>query len=175
MSVIEPEIAAPAPDEAAVAPVEAPVAVDAATSPVGLTFKVVYNTWGADGEAYTGGIHTVEDPTPEFLALLAGAEAVGAVEVIDDHGHRATIDSHVQSQEDGEAANEAAVASGDWHIGNLQQFVVGTQARLAAADDPDQDAPLEDWERAKLTTDIADAQAQLAEREAQAEPTVGEG
>lgn len=96
-----------------------------------MTFEVLHSQWAADGEVFAGGVHEILKPTPEFLSLLAGAEAAGCVVVLDvSEQHRAKLDKHVQSQEDGEAAYASAVASGDWQEGNLQQFELDVAAGI---------------------------------------------
>lgn len=88
-----------------------------------MIFEVLTTYWGADDEVFTGGVHEVAKPSPDFLRLVAGAEAAGSVVVLEaSDQHRAKLDAAVQSQDDGEAAYDAAVASGDWHEGNLAQF-----------------------------------------------------
>jgi hypothetical protein len=77
--------------------------------------RVVYSLWGADGfdEPFGGGIHELESLTVAQARSIAGAEAAGVVEVVEaTDEERQVLDPHVQSQEDGEAAWQAA--QGDW-------------------------------------------------------------
>jgi hypothetical protein len=88
-----------------------------------IKFEVLPTVWGADGEEFGGGVHEVAKPTAAFLRLVAGAEAAGTVVVLEaSDAHRAKLDSHVQSQEDGEAEYAKAQADGRWHEGNIEQF-----------------------------------------------------
>jgi hypothetical protein len=93
-----------------------------------MKFEVVHTVWGADDEVFGGGVHEVAKPTAAFLRLLAGAEAAGSVVILDHGGHRKKLDSHVQSQAQGEKAYAAAQKSGDWHEGNLAQFELDVAA-----------------------------------------------
>lgn len=97
-----------------------------------VTFEVIDSVWSADDVPYTRGEHTVEAPDDDLLRLLASAESAGAVVISDaSDEHSAAMDSHVQSQEDGEAALAEAKGAwdsehqrwtGDWHEANLAQF-----------------------------------------------------
>lgn len=78
-----------------------------------MKLEVLHTQWAAEDEVFAGGVHEIEKPTADFLRLVAGAEAAGSVVVLDaSDAHRAKLDRHVQSQEDGEAAY--AAAQGDW-------------------------------------------------------------
>ena len=92
-----------------------------------MRFEVIDTVWGADDEVFGGGVHEIAKPTSAFLALLAGAEAAGAVRILEaSTAHRAKIDRHVQSQEDAEAEYEKAQADGRWRVsgaGEVRIFV----------------------------------------------------
>lgn len=125
-----------------------------------MLIKVTYTLLGVEGadEPLTGGVHDLE---AEGIALndtlirsIAGAEAAGALEVLEaTPEQRAALDSHVQSQEDGEAAYAAAVASGEWEQGNLQQFLIYSHDLIVAQPDT--------ADRAYLEVGIADAKQRL--------------
>lgn len=132
-------------------------------------FEVVYSVWGGGDKSYAGGIHSEENPSEELLRHLAGAEAAGVVNVLEaSDAARAAMSGHVQSQEDGEAAYEAAqnvydaegnlVTQGGWELGNVTQFVKDANTRL---DDPDLE--LTEGDRAWLTQGIADANHRIRE------------
>lgn len=140
-----------------------------------MQIEVVYTVWGAEDVVFQGGIHelgadecacgvTHGKPDAELLRLIAGAEAAGSVNVLDyGDDERATLDAHVQSQEDGEAALTAAMGdwvppvkdeetgvmlepgywTGGWHEGNLTQFILRLED-LLAADELAKNEPLEE-------------------------------
>src|SRR4051794_9797597 len=87
-----------------------------------MKIEVIDSRWGADDETFERGVHEIAKPSAAFLRLVAGAEAAGAVVVVDAGAHRDKLDSYVQSQEAGETAQEAAQADGSWHDGNVAQF-----------------------------------------------------
>lgn len=121
--------------------------------------RVIYSVWGADGfdEPLHGGEHDLGDLTEEQARSVAGGYYGGALEIVDaTKAERALLEPHVQTQEDGEKAYDAAVESGDWQEGNLQAHVAVWSERLA-----DPDSGLDDEQRAKLTSDVAVAQATL--------------
>jgi hypothetical protein len=60
-----------------------------------MRFEVLNVQWTADDETFGGGVHDVKKPTATFLRLLAGAEAAGAVKVLDAAGNRAKLNQHV--------------------------------------------------------------------------------
>jgi hypothetical protein len=97
-----------------------------------MRFEVLNVQWTADDETFGGGVHDVKKPTATFLRLLAGAEAAGAVKVLDAAGNRAKLNQHVETQAQSEKAYAKAQESGAWHHGNVQQFVVDTETRIAA-------------------------------------------
>lgn len=129
-----------------------------------MQIEVVYTVWGAEDAVFQGGVHELSagecacgethgEPSADLLRLIAGAEATGSINVLDyTDGERSTLDSHVQSQEDGEAAlteamgewvppvkDEATGAmlepgywTGGWHEGNLTQFILRLEDLLAA-------------------------------------------
>lgn len=107
-----------------------------------ITFDVLDSNWCAEETSYPRGEHVVEAPDEDLLRLIASAEAAGAVKVIDaDENTAVELATHVQSQEDGETALQAAMGewiepetnadgtiieigrwSGDWHEANVAQF-----------------------------------------------------
>lgn len=95
-----------------------------------MKIEVLDSLWGADDETFVNGIHEIPKPSKAFLRLVAGAEAAGAIAVLDaTAAELAALGHHVQSQDDGEAALAAAMGewtdgrwSGDWHDANVAQF-----------------------------------------------------
>lgn len=126
-----------------------------------MKLKVVYMLWGADGfdEPLGGGTHDLEDVTEEQARSIAGAAASGVVEVLEaSKAEQKLLDGHVQSQEDGEAAWQAAFESGDWHVGNLQNYVATGRARLEG------DGKFEPGEKRRLAESIIQVNAELEQR-----------
>lgn len=160
-----------------------------------MQIEVVYTVWGAEDVVFQGGIHELSAdecacgethgaPSAELLRLIAGAEATGSVNVLDySDGERTTLDSHVQSQEDGEAALveamgdwvppvkddagamlEAGYWTGEWHEGNLTQFILRLEDMLAA-DELAKNEPLEERvKRARRGEDDVERQGLSEER-----------
>src|SRR3954447_9246527 len=93
-----------------------------------MRFEVLHVQWGADDETFGGGVHDVKKPTAAFLRLLAGAEAAGAVKILDAAGHRQKLNQHVETQAQSEKAYAAAQRSGAWHEGNQAQFDLDVEA-----------------------------------------------
>lgn len=106
-----------------------------------MKIEVVYSTWGVGDEAsgdahvFKGGAQEVE-LTPALAPFIAGGAAAGVCRVLEaTDEEQALLDGHVQSQEDGEAAYEAATAEGGgWREGQLEQFTLDSQARLDSDD-----------------------------------------
>lgn len=130
----------------------------AAKFPDRLAFQVLQGPWSADGGEEFTDYHELDDPSEALLRAAAGAHAAGVIEVTEGLVH-----GGVQSQEEGEAAYEAAQASGDWQVGNeLQHRLEQSTARLAraesAVEDDEDDAPAElkaaKRERAELEAEI---------------------
>lgn len=152
--------------------------------------RVVYSVWGADGfdRPLAGGDHELEDVTAEQARSIAGAAAAGVVEVLDaTDAERALLEGHVESQEDGEAAQAAAMGewiddvrdddgilvepgrwSGGWTHGNLTNFVAVQKDRLAYDDQVNagtarsSDKPLTKGERAEIERQVRIAEATLS-------------
>lgn len=75
------------------------------------------------GDRYVD-VTVVKKPTKALVRDVGHAHAAGVVEVLQG------LDlTGVQSQEDGEAAYEAAVADGRWHEGQALQAAVEAEAR----------------------------------------------
>jgi hypothetical protein len=129
--------------------------------------EVLTSVWGADDQEFPGGVHDVK-LTRKLAPLVAGAEAAGAIVVVDaTSAERKLLERHVQSQEQAEKAQAKAMGdpdpetgspTGPWQHGNHVDFVAQAKARLHA-DDPD--ARLTAAERAALERDVAEAQARL--------------
>jgi hypothetical protein len=80
-------------------------------------------SWTFDGETYTD-TTVVTKPKKALIRAAGHAHAAGTIEVLQG------LDmTGVQSQEDGEAAYEAAVESGDWHVGQEMQAILDAEAR----------------------------------------------
>lgn len=127
---------------------------------------VPLHEWSACGQVFVGG-ETVEitRPTAELRRAVAAAESAGVL--VDVDGHTA---GHVQTQADGEAAHEAARASGDWGFGQSLQSSLDRADRLveraqAAVDEaniePAQDA-IEFWQEKKTESEIDGSSATFA-------------
>lgn len=154
-----------------------------------MKLKVVYSQWGADGfdEPLGGGQHDLEDVTEEQARSIAGAAATGVVEVLDaTAAEKKLLEGHVQSQEDGEAAFDAAQGewveavlddagalkepgywSGAWTHGHLSNFMAEQKNRLTHDDAARTgNAPvskkLSDEERAEAERQIGFAERTLA-------------
>lgn len=127
-----------------------------------MRFKVINAVWGADGEEFAGGDHDVAKPTVAFLRLVAGAEAAGAIEVLEvTDQERAKLDKHIEPDEKSLERQQAAQHDGSWSVGNRAQHVL-SMANL-----------VEYWkgERAKFTElqhlpEYAERDAKVAEAEA---------
>jgi hypothetical protein len=92
-------------------------------------FKVLDSQWGADDEVFEAGEHEVAKPTAKFLALIAGGEQAGALEVLEETGaERTKIDGATESQEESEKNLAAAMRSGEWHGANYDQFLLDVEA-----------------------------------------------
>jgi hypothetical protein len=143
--------------------------------------EVVYGVWGfgatEDKEATVldGGLHEDFEITAEnapYIAAAASEQAGPVIRILEVSDAEAKLlDGHVESQEDGEAAYEAAQADGSWHEGNLIGFVHDTEARLALSDD---EANLTAGDRAFLRRGLVDAYTRLGEPEKAAAFEVGE-
>lgn len=100
-----------------------------------MKIEVLHSLWGADEHVFEGGEHEILKPSKRLLALIAGGAHAGAVRVVDaTAAEQKALDSHIQTQDAGEAAYAAAVAKGRWHHGNLLQFVIDREDRLAYDD-----------------------------------------
>ncbi len=123
--------------------------------------KVIYTLWAADGfdEPLGGGVHELDALNEDQYRAVASAAAGGALEIVGaTAAERKLLEPHVQSQEDGEAAQAAAFASGDWHIGNLQNYIATSRARLEA------EGSFEPGDKLRLSLGIVEAAADLAAR-----------
>lgn len=98
-----------------------------------MEIEVVYSRWSYDGGELVGGVHEIENPSKRLLKAIGAAADSGAVVVKSASGEeRSTIERAVQSQKDGEKAYAKAQESGDWHEGNLLDFVVRSEQALTA-------------------------------------------
>lgn len=142
-----------------------------------LTFTVKIGPWSAEGYGPFVDEVTVEEPDAELVRLAAHAHDAGVLEVTEG-----LDESHVQSQEDGEAAHEAAQGSwvervwnpdgtatpgywsGGWQIGNAAQHdLEQAQERVVLAREGD-DAD----ELAAAEANLAQVDAEIQERLVQA-------
>jgi hypothetical protein len=95
------------------------------------------------GDHVLRGGENVLEVTAENAPLVAGAEAAGTIRVLEaTDAERALLDGHVESQEDGEAAYDAAVADGRWAEGQAVELAA-EEADLAAHEALEADAPAE--------------------------------
>lgn len=108
-----------------------------------MKIEVLHTQWTAEGEKFHGGVHEVDAPSREFLALAAAAEASGSISVDASEEERAIMDASVESQADSEAAYAKAQEDGSWHGGNYDQFMLEVEQGLR---DPDAMGPLPDRE-----------------------------
>lgn len=112
-----------------------------------LAFNVLLGTWTPeDGETFVDAVE-LDDASDELVRLAAHAHDAGIIEVTEG-----LDESHIQTQEEGEAALAAAQGEwvertwnadgtanpghwdGGWHVGNLAQYdLEQAQKRLAAA------------------------------------------
>jgi hypothetical protein len=112
----------------------------------GLAFRVLppNGEWFAEGERYAadadgapGEIHCIVKPAKELVRLAGSGHAAGVIEVL-----KGLDVSHVESQEDSEAAQAAAQEAGTWHVGNDLQYDLSLAhadlARAQAAEDEEQ-------------------------------------
>lgn len=108
-------------------------------------FEVIYTVWGADDVEFAGGVHEVDKPSADFLRCLAGAEAAGAVKILEAAKEtRSKLKGHVQSQAEGEkvwaesqnvyAEDGTIEKQGPWHHGNLAQAVSDLEYRISVVD-----------------------------------------
>lgn len=130
----------------------------------------VYSQWGygaegdSEGEILTGGLHEDFEITKENAAHIAGGESAGAVRILEaSDAERALLEGHVESQEDSEAAYDAAQKDGSWREGHLAQFVADTETRLALSNE---EANLTDGDREWLTNGLASAYDELGDEDA---------
>jgi hypothetical protein len=88
-------------------------------------FNVLNTAIYLEDEKFDAGENEVEKPSKDLLRLLNHAHAAGVVELEGaDPGAYG-----VQSQEEGEAANAAAVADGSWGESNAAQATEDAEAR----------------------------------------------
>jgi len=80
---------------------------------------------GDTGEVFEAGEHTVEFPSADLVRCVSASHDAN-VGVIVTEGLDETA---FQSQEDGEAANAEAVASGEWREANIAQFAIDKAAQ----------------------------------------------
>lgn len=80
------------------------------------------------------GVHEVSVKNQAMLRALAGAEAAGAIKVKADKDTRARMSSHVESDSESFAKQQAAMESGAWHHGNVQTRIADLDARAASGD-----------------------------------------
>lgn len=95
-----------------------------------LVFKTLPHagSWTVDDVTYTD-TAVVEKPKKALIRAAAHAHAAGVIEVIQGIDTENLHQHGVQSQEDGEAAYDAAVESGDWQIGQDIQAALDAEAR----------------------------------------------
>lgn len=151
-----------------------------------MKIEVVYSIWGVgddvagDAQVFNGGVQDVRvvessaeyknaggrDASPRAIEAryLAAGEAAGTIVIVEaTDAETAQLEGHVESQEDSEAAYEAAVEAGTWHEGNLQQFVTQTEERLSLSDE---EANLTPGDRHWLTEGLAVAHDTLGNTDA---------
>lgn len=88
-----------------------------------MKIRVLHTVWGAEDEAFEGGEHEISSPSAAFLKLAAGAEAGGAIEILDEtKAERAKLARAIESDEDSLAKQEKAIASGEWGVANRAQY-----------------------------------------------------
>lgn len=140
-----------------------------------LTFTVKIGAWSADGYGPYVDQVTVEDPSPELVRLAAHAHSAGVLDVTEG-----LDESHIQTQEEGEAAYAAAQGtwvpeswnldgtstpgywSGGWHVGNQAQYALDQAKKLIiAATTPEEKAAAD----ANYAAVDAQVQAELAHAE----------
>ena len=127
--------------------------------PLETQIDVVYSVWGAEDRVFSGGVQDVTIGVDVDAHILAGGVAAGAVRLVDPSDEvLAALEPHVESQEDSEAAYEAAVASGAWREGHLQQWIAETEERLALSND---EANLNDNDRKFLAEGVDKAYVEL--------------
>jgi hypothetical protein len=79
------------------------------------------------------GVHEVSVKNQAMLRALAGAEAAGAIKVKADKDTRARMSNHVESDSESFAKQQAAMESGAWHVGNIDQVISDHENRIAVA------------------------------------------
>lgn len=138
-----------------------------------LAFTVLLGAWTAGDEGTFVDENEVEDPSAELVRLAAHAHDAGIIEVTEG-----LDESHIQSQEDGEAAQEEAKGAwvdstwnedgtatpgfweGAWGIGNIAQYELEqAQRRVAAAKAGDDEEEL-----AAAEENLAAVDAEIQER-----------
>lgn len=164
-----------------------------------MKIEVLHSRWGYEDDVYEGGAREIEKPSKALLAGIAAAAAAPdpPLRVVSaSKDERAAMEGAVQSQEDGESAYAKAQASGEWQLGNLEDYRARARRALLAHDRSIADGTLderlserdvgileaglaeadkvqaridehgEDYETAVATVKIADAEEQLRLRRA---------
>lgn len=138
-----------------------PLPIDA-----GVKIEVLHSSWGADKDVFAAGAHELGKPAKKLLRLIAGAEAAGALTVLEaTTAERKLLDGFVQSQKAGEAAYKQALTKGTWQHGNLTNFVLSREDRVAYSDtlEESHEDKLDPDTRALFLTQAEQAAAALAE------------
>lgn len=93
-----------------------------------LEFTVLTGPWTALGEEYADHVGPLEDPDPELVRLAHHAHAAGVL-VVEGADDASLAEHGVQSQEDGEAAYDAAWRDGSWREGHTLQVAYDAVAK----------------------------------------------
>lgn len=125
--------------------------------------KLVFEVLGAQWNEYAGGVHEVEDPDPELVALVHAAEAADiGVSVQEWNGAHPR---NVESQEDSEKAYAKAQKDGRWREGHLQDVIAQGQNECMRDDEIKAAGGegLDEESRTNLELRVTEAQRLLAE------------
>ena len=127
-----------------------------------LEFTVLTGPWTALGVEYADHVGPIDDPDPELVRIAHCAHAAGVLDVVG--ADEDSLAAHgVQSQEDGEAAYDAAWKDGSWREGHNLQVALDAveraqeQARrdaVEAGEDPE--AAAEAVDPAKVPVRLSD-------------------